>query len=98
MRGDTVFIAVLWAGVAIYAVWAIRQTARDAIAAWKPTPAQAPTPITNADIPEDLVAVAMNENELWAQEEVLRVIRERYDAYHDWNRVRSAMGLGRVDG
>lgn len=97
MRWDAVLIASLWVGVAIYAVWAIRQTARDAIAAWKPTPPDAPAPITNADVPDDLVAIAMNENELWAQEEVLRVIRERYETYNDWNKVRAAMGLGRRD-
>lgn len=97
MRWDSVLIALMWGGVAIYAVWAIRQTAQDAIAAWKPTVPQGADPITNADIPEDLIALSMNENELWAQEEVLRVIRERYETYNDWNKVRAAMGLGRRD-
>ena len=46
------------------------------------------------DVPEDLLALAMQENEVWAQEELLRVMRERYETYRDWNRVRSAMGLG----
>ena len=46
------------------------------------------------DVPEDLLALAMQENESWAQEELLRVMRERYETYRDWNRVRSAMGLG----
>jgi len=45
-------------------------------------------------VPEDLMALAMQENEMWAQEELMRVIRERYEMYRDWNRVRSAMGLG----
>jgi len=49
------------------------------------------------DIPDDLIAVALQENEVWAQEEVTRVIREKYDAYKDWNKVRAAMGLGRRD-
>ena len=49
------------------------------------------------DIPEDLIAVALQENEVWAQEEVTRVIREKYEAYKDWNKVRLAMGLGRRD-
>lgn len=97
MEWNALLITLVWAGVAIYAVWAIRQTAHDAIAAWKPAPSHTSPTITNADIPEDLVAIAMNENELWAQEEVMRVIRERYETYNDWNRVRAAMGLGRRD-
>jgi hypothetical protein len=53
--------------------------------------------VSNADVPDDLVAVAMQEKEPWAQEELMRVIRERYDTYHDWNRVRASMGVGRRD-
>lgn len=49
------------------------------------------------DVPDDLVALAMQENASWAQEEVLRVIRERYEELSDWNRVRAAMGIGRID-
>lgn len=60
-------------------------------------PGIAPAVVAVADIPEDLIAVALQENEVWAQEEVTRVIREKYDAYHDWNKVRMAMGLGRRD-
>jgi hypothetical protein len=50
-----------------------------------------------AEIPDDLVAVAMQENETWAQEELIRVIREKHEQYKDWNKVRAAMGLGRRD-
>ena len=46
------------------------------------------------DIPEDLLALSMQENESWAQEELVRVMREKYETYKDWNRVRTAMGLG----
>ena len=53
-----------------------------------------PAPV---EIPDDLVAVALQENEVWAQEELARVIREKYEQYRDWNRVRMAMGLGRRD-
>lgn len=49
------------------------------------------------EIPEDLIAVALQENEVWAQEELTRVIREKYEQYRDWNKVRMAMGLGRRD-
>ena len=62
----------------------------------EPVPSM-PGVIQVSDIPEDLVAVALQENEVWAQEEVTRVIRERYEQYRDWNKVRMAMGLGRRD-
>lgn len=51
------------------------------------------------EIPDDLLALTMQEGEAWAQEDMLRTIRERYELYHDWNRVRAAMGIGqRSDG
>ena len=50
-----------------------------------------------AAVPEDLVALALRENEAWAQEEVMRAIREKYEDLQDWNAVRSAMGVGRID-
>ena len=49
------------------------------------------------EVPDDLIAVAMQENEVWAQEEMTRVIREKYEQYRDWNKVRAAMGFGRRD-
>jgi len=50
-----------------------------------------------AVVPEDLVALALRENEAWAQEEVMRAVREKYEDLQDWNAVRSAMGIGRID-
>lgn len=50
------------------------------------------------EIPEDLVALAMAHRESWAQEDLLRVIREQYAELQDWNRVRASMNIGRVDG
>jgi len=44
------------------------------------------------------VAYAMQEREAWAQEEVLRAVRERFEELRDWNKVRSAVGIGRIDG
>lgn len=55
-------------------------------------------PSAPEEIPEDLVALAMQQSESWAQEDLLRVIRERYDDLRDWNRVRSAMNIGRMAG
>lgn len=86
----------LWAGVALYTV---REAVRLGRAVWVTGP-DAPvvaTAVLNADVPDDLVAVAMQENEPWAQEELMRVIRERYETYHDWNKVRASMGVGRRD-
>lgn len=62
----------------------------------EPMPSAPGTPAP-VEIPEDLIAVALQENEVWAQEELTRVIREKYEQYRDWNRVRMAMGLGRRD-
>ena len=44
------------------------------------------------EVPQDLVGLAMRERELWAQEEMLRAMRERYNDVRDWNMVRSAFG------
>ena len=89
--------AVLWPVVAAYAVWRIAQVAEQAIVAcW-------PAPLPNADpalapIPEDLVALAMTHPEGWAQEDTLKAMRERYAELKDWQKVRFAFGVGRVDG
>lgn len=56
-----------------------------------------PSPPAVVEIPEDLLAVAMQETESWAQEEVVRAIREKYELFGDWNRVRSSFGVGRRD-
>jgi hypothetical protein len=47
------------------------------------------------EIPDDLLGVALQETEAWAQEEVIRAIREKYELFGDWNRVRSSFGVGR---
>lgn len=44
-------------------------------------------------IPEDLSAFAMMETEKWAQDAVMKVIRERYTELKDWNGVRAAIGV-----
>ena len=48
-------------------------------------------------VPEDLMAYAMSHSEQWAQEDALRAIQQSYDQWRDWNRVRAAMGIGRMD-
>jgi hypothetical protein len=50
----------------------------------------------DVEIPEDLVALAMTHSEGWAQEDTIKAIRERYEQLRDWNRVRSAFGIGHI--
>ena len=81
----------LWAAVAVCFV----HTAAGVVREFKAAPV-APVLPPPVEIPEDLVAVANQEREPWAQEEVLRSIRERYEDLRDWNRVRGAFGVGRI--
>lgn len=80
---------VLWPAVFAYAVWRFAAV----IERWAPPPVA-----LTADkvvLPEDVIAWAMQETETWAQEEHLQVAREKYVALgKDWNRVRSALGIG----
>jgi hypothetical protein len=79
---------VLWAIVAAYAVWRFAAVV------------ECFAPHADADeveVPEDLVALAMTHTEGWAQEDTLKAMRERYDQLRDWNRVRAAFGVGRID-
>lgn len=48
-------------------------------------------------VPDDLSALAMGESAEWAQQQTLKVIRERYTQLGDWNMVRSAMGVAHKD-
>ncbi|MFZ9960144.1 MAG: hypothetical protein ACO3GP_07115 [Candidatus Limnocylindrus sp.] len=86
-------IHLLWAAVAVFAIHRFAAVA-DAFA---PKAVESTLPPPPVEIPEDLVAVANQERESWAQEEMLRVIRERYEDLKDWNRVRSAFGVGRIE-
>ena len=87
-------VHLLWAAVAVYTVHRLAHLAERLV---PPAPEAAPLPTPIVEIPDDLVAVAMQEREAWAQEETLRAIRERYEDLQDWNRVRAAVGVGRID-
>lgn len=80
---------VVWAGVAIFAILQIRAMVQQFV------PVTAAATQGMVELPEDLVALAMNEKESWAQEEVVRAMRERYDTLKDWNLVRTAFGVAR---
>ena len=58
-----------------------------------PLPTGIPSP-EGVVVPEDLVALALTESESWAQEQMLKAMREKYELYGDWNKVRSAFGVG----
>jgi hypothetical protein len=86
-------VHLLWAAVVVYAIHRVG----DIVGRFVPDRPDAVLPPAPVEIPEDLVAVANQERESWAQEEVLRVIRERYEDLKDWNRVRAAFGVGRIE-
>lgn len=89
---EAVAVALIWAGVAVYGIsrWA------DVVEQFAPM-AHTPPPAEMIDVPDDLIALASEERETWAQEETLRAMRERYELSGDWNVVRSAFGIGRRD-
>ena len=88
-------VHLLWAGVAVYALHRLSAV----LERFAPVRSESMAPVADpvVEIPDDLVAVAMQERESWAQEEVLRAIRERFEDLKDWNKVRSAVGIGRID-
>jgi len=83
---------LIWAAVVTYAVIRVADTLT--LFAPDRTMHQPSDPI---EVPEDLVALAMTEQEAWAQEETIRAIRERYESLKDWQLVRAAFGIGRRD-
>lgn len=83
---------LIWAGVLVYAIHTVQS-------AWAHRAGTSTMPPAEETvIPEDLMALAMSQTEAWAQEDLLRVVREKYDDLRDWNRVRAAMNIGRIDG
>lgn len=94
--------SVTWAGVVGYGLWRFAHVAEmvgmafvERLADFKPShdplvPAPPPR------VPDDLSSLAFAENEVWAREEVLRAIREKYEEYDDWQKVRVAFGLARM--
>lgn len=86
-----ILIAIIWASALVVvthrvtAVWE-RVTQKAAF----PPLASLPT------MPTDLMALALAEQDQWAQEDVQKVIWERYHDLGDWNLVRQAVGIGRM--
>lgn len=86
--------SVIWAGVAVLFIVMVSGVADE----WIDLKRQTTEEPADLDIPDDLAALALGENEKWAQEETIKVIRERYATYRDWNQVRAAMGVAQRDG
>ena len=87
-------VALGWPVAFAYAAWRwarVADRALDQRADLTPDPKDAP-------VPDDLVALAMTHSEPWAQEDTLKAMRERYAELKDWQKVRFAFGVGRVDG
>lgn len=88
-------LRILWPLAVIYAVHRLCETA-SLFAPVRETK-QVEDDAYSAVVPEDLVAVAMQYPDGWAQEDMMKAIREKYDALRDWNAVRAAFGVGRID-
>jgi hypothetical protein len=91
----TEILRVFWPIAVVYAVHRICETA-SLFAPVRETK-QVEDDAYSAVVPEDLVAVAMQYPDGWAQEDMMKAIREKYDALRDWNLVRSAFNVGRID-
>ena len=85
---------ILWPLVAVYAVTKVCHTLTQFV---PKVPVALPVEAYDDTVPEDLVALALQYPESWAQEDMMKVIREKYDTLRDWNLVRSAFGVGRID-
>jgi hypothetical protein len=84
---------LLWAAVVVYAIHRIGEVAMR-FAPVRPDAVSSPEDVV---VPEDLMAYAMSHSEQWAQEDALRAIQQSYEQWKDWNRVRAAVGIGRMD-
>ena len=87
--------AVLWPLVAAYAVYGSLPLLKLAIERFAPVPK--PIGAEEVAVPHDLVGLAMQESEPWAQRDMMRVMREKYAELRDWNAVRRAMGVATRD-
>lgn len=86
---------VVWPLVALFAIVRLGQ-AVSLFAPVRETGHVEEDPYT-VHVPEDLVAVVLQYTDSWAQEDVMKSIREKYATLRDWNAVRSAFGVGRID-
>jgi len=80
-----------WAGVTAYGIWRFAKV----LELFAPAPVTvSPDGDDDIVVPDDLLAFAATLQDPWAIEDTIKVMRERYVDLRDWNRVRSAMGIG----
>lgn len=84
----TAIASLLWPLVAGFAIITVRDE-------WRARQVRSEVP--EIVVPEDLMAYAMSHSEQWAQEDAVRAIQQSYETWKDWNRVRAAMGIGRMN-
>jgi hypothetical protein len=85
--------SVLWAAVALAALHKADQWVSKVLARWVQH-GEGPEQIR---IPNDLMALSNMESEIHAQESVRDAILEAWERYKDWNKVRTALGVGTID-
>lgn len=88
-------LRVLWPLVLVYGIYQCCATVK-LFAPVRETEHVEEDPYT-VRVPDDLVAVVLQYTDSWAQEDVMKAIREKYATLKDWNAVRSAFGVGRID-
>lgn len=91
-------VALGWPVAFAYAAWRWARVADRALdqRADLARPVLPPVP-EEAEVPNDLVALALTHREPWAQEDTLKAMRERYAELKDWQKVRFAFGIGSLD-
>ena len=60
-------------------------------------PVPEPNPY-DTSVPEDIIAYIASHQDAWAQEDVTRVVQEKYAELKSWNRVRRALDLAEAPG
>lgn len=84
---------MVWATVVWYGLWRFAQV----LERFAPVHPNVPEPSPDdVEVPDDLLAFASQLQDPWAIEDTIKVMRERYADLKDWNRVRSAMGIGNL--
>ena len=94
--------SIAWASVTAYGLWRVSDVFErvglafvERLGDFKPQRDNFAPPVPEP-IPDDLAAMAFQEQEAWAKEDVLKSIREKHEEHKDWNKVRVAFGLARM--
>lgn len=80
------FPTLLWVGFSVYLVERLLPFIGPLLTAKHPVPPKMTEPM-----PASLVAIAEQESEPWAREQMLQAMREAYEDTRDWNTVQRRM-------